>query len=124
MCGALSGTSPLPPDAAADQRQQQRYADQKADADDAELSLAQHQAAVFRGAWLDGDEAFFAGEPVHHVYAQVDVAAVTGKTVGEERSAAYHHDALFAIADVALQRHGDSDRAGGVVLFIEAQLGG
>lgn len=94
--------SPAPPLDSPNQEQQQRQHDHQADADDAKGACAEGDCAVFVGAGLDGDECFLVGEPVHHIDAKVDVAAVAGIGVGKEGGAADYDDALVFIVHRAL----------------------
>src|SRR3989338_6035966 len=117
-----SGTAAFPPDINSYPRQQQRQGNQETGADDGKLCLAEHQIAVPGGTRLNGDEMLFAGQPIHHVHAQIHVAAVAGEAVGKKCAVADHHDALFAVVDVALYRHCNDGGAGRVVLLVETRF--
>src|SRR5574337_631401 len=115
----MSRPSATPPDRSTNDCQQQRQHDEKTQADHAERALRQLQLPVWRTLVGNVDQRVVLQQPVEHALAEVAVAAVAEKRIGQEVAVANHDHALLGLVRAwrqSAERDADVQRSGNLAL--------
>src|SRR5574338_872894 len=108
--GPSRGFTTPPPDQRAGYGKRERQPAEEREDHQIERYRVEFEPAVKGRSGLDGDHALGAGQPVQDVDAEIQIAAIAEKAVGEKFAAADDHHPLFAITHRALEslrdRHG------------------